>query len=250
MVGTKRIEEILTSQYSARNFMDLIRELFSTVRIINPDGFNAEYSNFSSHIIGFTHVGEYRTPDNHSVGVFSVELKKAQYVDTSRSTQRNYVKKLIENGSYDAAIVAFYTEGEPRWRLSFVRLDYEMKIESGNLKVEENITPAKRYSYLVGKEEPCHTAISRLKIFIEDKNSEPSLDDLEEIFSVEKVTKEFFNLYCEKFYQLEEYLSNNEDFRMEAERCNFTSEQFAKKLMGQIVFLYFLQKKGWLGVKV
>ena len=23
---------------------------------------------------------------------------------------------------------------------------------------------------------------------------------------------------------------------------------FAKKLMGQIVFLYFLQKKGWLGV--
>lgn len=28
----------------------------------------------------------------------------------------------------------------------------------------------------------------------------------------------------------------------------FTAEQFAKKLLGQIVFLYFLQKKGWLGV--
>lgn len=35
----------------------------------------------------------------------------------------------------------------------------------------------------------------------------------------------------------------------EAAYRNFTSEQFAKKLMGQIVFLYFIQKKGWLGVE-
>lgn len=34
----------------------------------------------------------------------------------------------------------------------------------------------------------------------------------------------------------------------EANYRHFTSEQFAKKLMGQIVFLYFIQKKGWLGV--
>ena len=36
-------------------------------------------------------------------------------------------------------------------------------------------------------------------------------------------------------------------------RSEFTKKQirtadFAKKLMGQIVFLYFIQKKGWLGV--
>ena len=46
-----------------------------------------------------------------------------------------------------------------------------------------------------------------------------------------------------------EQLEDIEDFRIEAEQHNFTSVQFAKKLMGQIVFLYFLQKKGWLGVK-
>lgn len=28
------------------------------------------------------------------------------------------------------------------------------------------------------------------------------------------------------------------------------AEQFAKKLMGQLAFLYFLQKKGWLGVRL
>ena len=36
----------------------------------------------------------------------------------------------------------------------------------------------------------------------------------------------------------------------EAQYRNCTSEQFAKKLLGQIVFLYFIQKKGWLGVGV
>ena len=51
-----------------------------------------------------------------------------------------------------------------------------------------------------------------------------------------------------KFHQLREKLEENEDFRIEAQQHNFTSAQFAKKLMGQIVFLYFLQKKGWLGV--
>ena len=75
------------------------------------------------------------------------------------------------------------------------------------------------------------------------------LDELEEIFSVEKVTDEFFKLYCEKFHQLREQLESNEHFKIEAQQHNFTAAQFAKKLLGQIVFLYFLQKKGWLGVK-
>ena len=48
-------------------------------------------------------------------------------------------------------LLPFYTECEPKWRLSFVRLDYEMKIEQGKLKTTENITPAKRYSFLVGR---------------------------------------------------------------------------------------------------
>ena len=112
----------------------------------------------------------------------------------------------------------------------------------------EKLTPARRYSYLVGKGEPCNTAKQRLfPIFNDDKNNS-GLDDIEEAFSVEKVTNEFFQLYCEKFHELREYLESNEEFMQEAQIRNFTSEQFAKKLLGQIVFLYFIQKKGWLGV--
>ena len=245
-----KIENILTSQYSTQNYVELMQEIFDSLKIVAPNIFHEERSNFSSHILGYTHIGNYITPEEKKIVIFAVQLKKENYVENSRSTQRSYAKKLIESGNCDAAIVAFFTEGEPKWRLSFIRLDYEMKIEHGKLKTTENITPAKRYSFLVGKDEPSHTAIDRFRQFIIDSNSNPSLDEIEEAFSVEKVTKEFFELYCEKFYQLQEYLESNQDFIEESKRCGFTSEQYAKKLMGQIVFLYFLQKKGWLGVKV
>ncbi len=249
--AVKRIEEILTSEYDTTRFTEFVREIFPGFHIVAPDRFREERSNFSSHIEGSAYIGNYTAPEEKKIIILSVQLKKETYVENSRSTQRSYAKKLIEAGNADAAIIAFYTEGDSKWRISFVRLDYELKFENGKLNTKENITPAKRYSYLVGKDEPCHTAISRFYRFIVDENSEikPSIDDLEEAFSVEKVTDEFFKLYCEKFHQLREALEANADFVAEAEQHNFTSVQFAKKLMGQIVFLYFLQKKGWLGVK-
>jgi adenine-specific DNA-methyltransferase len=246
----RKVAGILTSDFSMNNYVDLVREIFSTVKIVAPDSFHKEYSNFSSHVDGSYHVGMYQSPDDKKIAVFAVQLQKQSFVENSRSTQRSYAKKLIENGNCDAALIAYFTPGDPKWRLSFVRLDFEMKVENGKLKTSENITPAKRYSYLVGKDEPCHTAIERFHKFIADNNSEPTMEELEEAFSVEAVTNEFFELYCEKFYQLSDWLTKNEDFIAEAERCGFTVEQYAKKLLGQIVFLYFLQKKGWLGVGV
>ncbi len=245
-----RFETILTMEYDINNYVELTKEIFPQMKIVAPGRFRPERTNFSSHIEGSTHVGTYTSPENEDIIIMAVQLKNARYVEGSRSTQRSYAKKLIENANADAAFIAFYTEGDPKWRLSLVRLDFEMKIENGQLKAAESITPAKRYSYLVGKDEPCHTAISRFGRFISDGTAQisPTLEELEEAFSVEKVTNEFFDLYAEKFHQLRENLEANEDFCIEAEQHNFTSAQFAKKLMGQIVFLYFLQKKGWLGV--
>ncbi|WP_405720988.1 Eco57I restriction-modification methylase domain-containing protein [Anaerovibrio slackiae] len=244
----KKIQYILQNSYSTENYVLLVQELFDNIKLVAPNKFNKECTNFSYHIEGSSHVGYYTAPDNKKLIIASVKLNRDAYVKNSRSTQRSYAKVLIENGNCDAALIAFYTEGEPRWRLSFVRLDYELKVDNGKVKMVENMTPAKRYSFLVGKDEPCHTAVERFRHFVADENYHPTLDELEEAFSVEAVTKEFFNLYCEKFKQLLGHLEDNPDFVEEAKYHNFTAAQFAKKLLGQIVFLYFLQKKGWLGV--
>lgn len=239
----EKIEKVLTSEYSIQNYVEFVQEVFDSVNLVAPNKYRKEYTNFSSHIAGSSHVGNYIDPDGKKLIIFSVELLNKSYVETSRSTQRSYAKKLIESAGADGALIAFYTEGNPKWRISLVRLDFEIKFENGKLKTAENMTPAKRYSYLVGKDEPCHTAIDRFRKFITDQNLNPKLDELEEAFSVEAVTNEFFNLYCAKFKQLLIHLEDNQDFVLESKLHNFTAAQFAKKLMGQIVFLYFLQKK-------
>lgn len=206
---------------------------------------SAEYfAEYSYYVQGFALVGEYVDPNRNRVGIYAVKLNAGRDIEKARSKQRNFIAKLLVDNNFDAAIAAFYLNEEAKWRLSFVRLDYEF----AKGKVSKNLTPAKRYSYLVGKDEPCHTAMESLLPIFAEENFTPTLDSIEQAFSIEKVTKQFFEKYKEKYIELKEYLERTSCFVEESKQRGFTSEQFAKKLMGQIVFLYFLQKKGWLGV--
>lgn len=238
-------ETVLMGAYDNNVFVNFVREFLNDMELIAPSVYNKVFNNFSYYVDGYYHIGNYTGNDGNKIAIFSVALRKGDSVERARTMQRNFVKPLLENSMCAGALVAFYTLDEPeKWRLSFIRLDYEFS----KGKVTEKLTPARRYSYLVGKGEPCNTAKQRLFPIFNDDNNNPDIDDLEEAFSVEKVTNEFFQQYCEKYHQLREFLEANDDFMQEAQIRNFTSEQFAKKLLGQIVFLYFIQKKGWLGV--
>ena len=87
---------------------------------------------------------------------------------------------------------------------------------------------------------------------LQDTENYPTLAQIEEAFSVEAVTKEFFNQYAALFGDIEAALqklaAKDKAIGNEFKAKNVSTVDFAKKLMGQIVFLYFLQKKGWLGV--
>lgn len=241
------LDETLKNEFNMRGFVRFVKEFFNKVEILSPDKENEKvWSEYRYFVRSFTSIGKYRDEDKNNILILAVKLQRGRSIDKARSLQRNFVSKLISDSQYDAAIVAFYSEEEPTWRLSFVRLDLEFV--SG--KVKTTITPAKRYSFLVGKGEPIHTAEERLYPIFKTENFNPNLDSIEEAFSVEAVTKDFFEKYKEKYLQLKEYLDSNQVFVEESTRCSFSSEQFAKKLMGQLAFLYFLQKKGWLGVRV
>ena len=237
-------EETLTQAYSYESYRRFLGELLNHVQF-KPQIAKEPYNTFSVAIKNYVHIGDYEGGDHQKIALFSVCLKNDKSIENARSMQRTFVKSLLENSNCAGALVAFYTDADPsRWRLSMVRMDYGFT----NGKISVELTPAKRYSYLVGEGEPCHTAKERLyPIFVED-DVDPGLDDLEEAFSVEAVTKEFFAQYREKYLSVKEFLEHNTDFVREAASRGFNSEQFAKKLMGQLVFLYFIQKKGWLGV--
>lgn len=246
--------DTLTSAYNHKEYVHFLQELLNDVQLVAPGTFNKEYSSLSAVIEGHYHIGNYKGSDGKKMALFAVQLQNKGNVENARSTQRAFIKALLDNSGCDSALAAFYTmekdsngyeRPSDKWRLSLVRMEYGF----AEGKLSTKLTPAKRYSYLVGKDEPCHTAQERLyDMFVQDEVNH-SLNDLEEAFSVETVTKQFFNDYKEKYLAVKEYLEATPDFMAEAERCGFTSEQFTKKLMGQIVFLYFIQKKGWLGVQ-
>ena len=172
--------------------------------------------------------------------------------------QRNFVARYLNGGRdpsqlRDAALVAFVAPDSSDWRFSLVKMDYQLEETlTSKVKVITDLTPARRWSFRVGEFESSHTAQSRFVDILVDDEHRPSLTDLESAFNVEVVTREFFEKYRGLFVDVKEVM----DVVVEADQAvrddfaakHINTSDFAKKLLGQIVFLYFLQKKGWFGV--
>ncbi|MDA8091940.1 MAG: Eco57I restriction-modification methylase domain-containing protein [Actinomycetota bacterium] len=209
---------------------------------------------FKEHVRSYKRIGKYTDPNGTELDVLAVYLKKEAALERARTMQRNFVARYLkQRGEKDAAIVAFCTDGLPDWRFSFVHMDYRtVQEESGKVKVKEDLTPARRYSFLVGVNEPNHTAQQQLAPLLESEKN-PVLSEIERAFNIESVTKEFFSRYKNLFLSVKEELdglvSSDKRIKAEFEKRNIETGNFAKKLLGQIVFLYFIQKKGWLGVE-
>jgi hypothetical protein len=133
-------------------------------------------------------------------------------------------------------------------------MDYRFEEgKKGRMRVKEEFTPARRWSFLVGVNENSHTAQSQLVDLVADDERNPVLSQIEEAFNIEKVTKEFFEKYRELFLwtkeTLDDVVKKDKRIKDDFETKGVETVDFSKKLLGQIVFLYFLQKKGWFGVK-
>lgn len=209
---------------------------------------------FKDHITKYKRLGTYTDPNGEKIDVLIVQLKNEWALERSRTMLRNFTSDYLKNrDTKDAALVAYYTTNPDDWRFSYIRVEYEReKVESGKVKNVPVITSAKRYSFLVGKNEPNHTAQAQLVGILSDDRNNPTLAELETAFSVEAVTKQFYNDYRSQFEkvlnELEDIITKDPKIAKEFETKTIDPANFAKKLMGQIVFLYFLQKKGWLGV--
>lgn len=205
---------------------------------------------FISYITSYQIISEYSDDEKNKIYVMVVKVKEDKDPIRARVKQREFIAKILREWHKDGALVVFYNEDSSHWRMSFIRLNYEFTMKG----IEEKITPAKRLSYVVGEGEACKTAKDQFYT-LANLEEKVSLDKLEEIFALEKVTNEFFKEYKNKYLDIKETLINDENFMNEAkkhdsEKPESFAEGFAKKLMGQISFIYFLQKKGWLGLKM
>ena len=245
---TKEYLQMLEEKFSMSKFNEFIKDLLNleNENIIDGKSQKATSEQYKNYIDTAQLYARYEDSKRRKIGVIVIKLQDNKHPANARTMQRNYTAHLLDAYNLDATLSAIYSDTDDTWRLSFVK----QEIDFSDGKLKSKFTPAKRYSYLFGKDEPNHTAKEQLLELLEKNDKKYSIEEIEEKFSVEKVTKDFFENYKENYLKLKETLESNEEFISESKRCDFTSEEFTKKLMGQIVFIYFLQKKGWLGVKI
>jgi type I restriction-modification system DNA methylase subunit len=250
------VQQTFTQKFDKARLLNFLRNLLNHIDESKASSWNSQYVKdaFKNHVQRYERLGTYHAPGKEAVDLLVVYLTNESKLERARTAIRNFVADHLKTrDEKDAALVAFVSPTEATWRFSYVKMEYAaLATDSGKIAVEAHLTPARRFSYIVGEGESCHTAQSRFLDLLENTQISPSLAEIEEAFSVEAVTKEFFTKYAELFEDihkaLDRLIAKDKTLRDEFNSKRVTSVEFAKKLMGQIVFLYFLQKKGWLGV--
>lgn len=169
------------------------------------------------------YLGALDTTDSYRIGLFYYQIQRGN-VARKRVGLRNLVKSFINPnwGEFDAALVVF--DSGSVWRLSFV---CDIKGEN---------TAAKRFTYVFGESDNYYnTPVGRFDAL---QRNGISFENIKDAFSVERLNKDFFNGYKERYVKFLNHI--NEDTK--------ENRDYVKKLLGRLVFLQFLQKKGWMGV--
>lgn len=183
-----------------------------------------------------------------------IELNDNVNLKNSRVAIQNCVRRVLQENT--SAIIFFhYEDCSKEWRISFVNRGDTLK-ESTN---------AKRFTYLCGKNHACKTVTANFEKLLGIERIKDT--DLIEAFSVEPLSNEFFTKYREIYSDFVEYITGkrfvkqggkfvevknknaNPQFKSQFNENDKDVRDYVKKMMGRLVFLHFLQKKGWLGVK-
>jgi hypothetical protein len=251
------IEDVFDNKFSEEKFSLLCSNLlndFNKSKATPVQAGSYVYEPYRNHIKSFRRIGQYVDPKGEVLDVLSVKVHDGFKLERTRTGLRNFaIEYLKRKEDRDTLLIAFHADDNTEWRFSFIKLDYKtVKDDKGRIKAKQEATSAKRYSFLVGEHEPCHTAKHQLLPLLLDTDNNPTLTAIEQCFNIERVTKEFFEQYKTLFVALQEHLDSivEKDKKIAADfkEKSIETTAFSKKLLGQIVFLYFIQKKGWLGV--
>jgi hypothetical protein len=203
--------------------------------------------------------GDLKLADDSRILFYEVKLKDHKHI-SSRVGLRNIIHRNVIPGDVDGIIATYFNPTANDWRLTFISKSLYWDDEFNEIKEE---THPKRYTYVLGEGESIKTALTQFGwLFNEIVNKEITIEDIIKTFSVEKISNEFFKEYFNQFKAFTEYIVDNQSafsfFKSKVDKNKKDNEQqedaeklvrhYVKKLLGRIVFLYFLQKKGWLGV--
>ena len=233
---------LFQSKFNLSQWQMLLRDYFQADKIRkSPEPLEEDAEDREGY-----YLGNMTTTDHFNLGFFFYEMKDVSVL-RRKVGLRNLVKPYLRFG-IDAALAVF-TDGK-FWRLSLV------------CDLAEEATNTKRFTYVFGDEKAFYkTPIQRFNVL--QKNAS-SFQAIKNAFSVEALSDDFFEEYRKQYADFVKFLTGKKYVKkgnkwVEEEEgtpdpqffSSFGGDEkmvrdYVKKMMGRIVFLYFLQSKGWL----
>ena len=166
--------QIFQQPFNQNQWQEVLHDFFhATVLRAEPEHIDGS----SEDEQGF-YFGAIDTDDSYRIGLFHFDIKHGD-VSRKRVGLRNLVRSFVNPkwGEFDAALVVF--DSHESWRLSFI------------CDIKGEATAPKRYTFVFGDANNWYnTAVGR---FMDMKDKGVNFANIKEAFSVEALTKEFYN---------------------------------------------------------
>lgn len=235
-------KRLFQSKFNLSKWQMLLQDYFHADKVrVNPEVLDEDAEDRKGYFLG-----SMTTQDNYELGFFYYEMEDGSVL-RRKVGLRNLIRPYLGYG-FDAALAVF-NDGT-NWRLSLI------------CDLKEDATSTKRFTYVFGDEKAYYkTPVSR---FVDLQKKANEFLEIKKAFSVEALSDDFFAAYRRQYAEFVKFLTGKEYVKKgnkwveqetgEPDVQYFTSfkkddklvRDYIKKMMGRIVFLYFLQSKGWL----
>lgn len=235
-------KRLFQSKFNLSKWQMLLQDYFHADKVrVNAEVLDEDAEDRKGYFLG-----SMTTQDNYELGFFYYEMEDGSVL-RRKVGLRNLIRPYLSYG-FDAALAVF-NDGT-NWRLSLI------------CDLKEDATSTKRFTYVFGDEKAYYkTPILRFES-LQTKANE--FLEIKKAFSVEALSDDFFDEYRKQYAEFVKFLTGKEYVKKgnkwveqetgEPDVQYFTSfreddklvRDYIKKMMGRIVFLYFLQSKGWL----
>ena len=250
---------LLHQEYKTENWKKVTEFVFPNVQYLQRPQ-SIPFSN--NKVESFKQIGNVKLADGKNLAMFEVKVAKNVNLARNRVELRKLVENLIDQ-ERNHGVLVIYEQGKEGYRFTFTAKRTEFDEEENDFVDIE--TDAKRFTYILGKNESCKTAANRFWELSAHKDK-ATIKDVENAFSVERLNKEFFNKYKEFYEDFVQYITGKRFVKEKGKWVEkkigrakpihkevFDSDDkfarnFVKLLLGRLVFIQFLQKKGWMGV--
>lgn len=235
-------KRLFQSKFNLSKWQMLLQDYFHADKVrVSPEVLDEDAEDRKGYFLG-----SMTTQDNYELGFFYYEMEDGSVL-RRKVGLRNLIRPYLGYG-FDAALAVF-NDGT-NWRLSLI------------CDLKEDATSTKRFTYVFGDEKAYYkTPVSR---FVDLQKKANEFLEIKKAFSVEALSDDFFAAYRRQYAEFVKFLTGKEYVKKgnkwveqetgEPDVQYFTSfkeddklvRDYIKKMMGRIVFLYFLQSKGWL----